>query len=75
MKIIYKDKHIVSISEAIQGTIDDASCGGVAENASAKADEAGKILGQLVEYLHNRNLLTNSEINSMLGCRYTIEED
>jgi hypothetical protein len=65
----------VSISDAIEGSIDDSveSCG-VAEDANHKADNCAKILGMLVQNLHERKLLTDDEIKDMLNWRYTVEE-
>lgn len=65
----------VSISDAIEGSIDDSiENNGVAEDASRKADNCGKILGKLVQALYERKLLTDDEIKDMLNWRYTVEE-
>lgn len=66
----------VTVAEAISGTIDDAAGdSGIAEMGNEKASKIGEILALVIENLHKRNLLTDSEITDMLGWRYTIEED
>lgn len=81
MKIIqHKNWHErecqVDVSEAIEGTISDAAddCG-IAEMGNEKANKGAEILGKLVQALHRRNLLTDSEVVDMLGWRYTVEDD
>lgn len=67
MKIIqYKDwlgrECEVSISDAIEGSIDDAGYSGVAEMAHSKIISASQILGKLVQALYERKLLTDNEV-------------
>lgn len=65
----------VCIFTAIEGTISDAAdeCG-IAEMGNEKANKAAEILGKLIQALHRRNLLTDSEVADMIGWRYTVEE-
>lgn len=54
-----------SISQAIACDCDDHR-DGIAETAAASARKTGELLGQLVERLHDRGLLSDSDILELL---------
>lgn len=62
----------VSIADAIDGSIDDRLNDGHLERVSGKADNAAKMLGQLVQMLHENGCLRDEQVASMLGYRYTV---
>ena len=65
----------VSISDAIEDSIDDASySGGIAEMAHSKIVNVSKIIGKLVQCLHERKLLTDDNVKDMLSWKYTVED-
>lgn len=65
----------VSISDAIEGSVDDAGySGGIAEMAHSKIVSASKIIGKLVQSLYERKLLTDDEVKDMLSWKYDVEE-
>jgi hypothetical protein len=64
----------VSISDAIEGSIDDVGYNGVSEMAHSKIVNASQILGKLIQNLHESKLLTDDEIKDMLNWKYTVEE-
>ena len=62
------------IATAIEGSVDDAGySGGIAEIAHSKIVNASKILGKLVQSLHDRKLLTDDEVKDMLNWEYDVE--
>lgn len=64
----------VCIATAIEGSVDDAGySGGIAEIAHSKIVNASKILGKLVQSLHDRKLLTDDEVKDMLNWEYDVE--
>jgi hypothetical protein len=62
-----------SIADAVANTCwDDRD--GVSETALATARATSEKLGELIELLHNKNLLTNKEVLSLLSCFEEEEE-
>lgn len=65
----------VSISDAIEGSVDDDGySGGIAEMAHSKIVSTSKIIGKLVQSLYEHNLLTDDEVKDMLSWKYDVEE-
>lgn len=81
MKIVMinnSDKIIneVSISSAICSSITDAGYGsGSLERVGEIAEKAAERLGNVIEILFNKGLLTKDELSNMLSYHYNIIED